>query len=164
MKLPSIYPLSILSAGLVLSIAPARADDPANPPVPPDAPAAPATTPADGQAPTPPARHRHMHPGFVLGELTAKLGLTPDEQKSVGSIIANCDAQLKALRQDDSIAKEDKRAQMKTILDTTRGQIRAAITPSQQAIFDTLPTRGEKPQGAPPAPPAPAASAPNPST
>jgi hypothetical protein len=82
----------------------------------------------------------------------------------VGSIIANCDGQLKTLRQDDSIAKEDKRTQMKAILDTTRGQIRAALTPAQQAIFDTIPTRGEKPQGAPPAPPAPAASAPAPST
>jgi hypothetical protein len=95
-----------------------------------------------------------MRPGFVLSELTAKLGLTPDEQKSVGSVIANCNGQLKALRQDDSIAKEDKRAQMKTILDTTRGQIRAALTPAQQAIFDTLPTHGARPQGAPPAPPA----------
>jgi len=164
MKLSFVYPLSILAAGLVLSIAPARADDPASPPVPPGAPAAPATTPADGQAPTPPAHRRHMHPWFVLGELTAKLGLSADEQKSVGSIIANCDAQLKALRQDDSVSKEDKRAQMRTILDTTRGQIRAALTPAQQSVFDTLPTRGEKPQGGPPAPPAPAASAPAPST
>jgi hypothetical protein len=157
MKLSSVYPLSLLSAGLVLCVASARADDPANPPVPP----APATTPADGQAPAPPAHRRHMRPAFVLGELTAKLGLTADEQKSVGSIIANCDSQLKALRQDDSVSKEDKRAQMKTILDTTRGQIRAALTPAQQAIFDTLPTHGEKPQGAPPAP---ATSAPAPST
>jgi hypothetical protein len=37
---------------------------------------------------------------------------------------------------------------MKSIIDATRGQIRAALTPDQQKIFDTLPTRGE--HGGPP--------------
>jgi hypothetical protein len=84
-----------------------------------------------------------MHPAFVLGELTEKLGLTPDEQKTVGAIIADCDGQLKALRQDDTIAREDKRAKMKSIVEATRGQIRAVLTPAQQATFDAMP-RGER--------------------
>jgi hypothetical protein len=139
-----IFSLSLLSAGLVLSLASARADDPSAPPVPPPAPDAPATTPADGQ----PQHHRRMHPAFVLGELTAKLTLTADQQKTVGGFIKDCDGQLRALRGDDTLTKEDKRAKMKGIIETTRGQIRGALTPEQQAIFDTLPThpeRGEKP-------------------
>jgi hypothetical protein len=136
------FTLSLLSAGLSLSLSPARADDASTPPAPPAANAAPDTPPADGQTP-PPAHHRHMHPAFVLGELTAKLSLTPDQQKSVGSVIAATDTQLKAVREDDSLAREDKRAKMRTIVETTRGQIRALLTSDQQKIFDTLPTRGE---------------------
>jgi hypothetical protein len=135
--------LSLLSAGLVLSLACVRADDPSTPPVPPP-------TPADGQTPPPP-HHRHMRAAFVLADLTAKLGLTPDQQKTVGTLIANNDGQLKALREDDSVSKEDKRANMMTIISTTRGQIRAALTPDQQKIFDALPTRGEHSGGRPPA-------------
>jgi hypothetical protein len=154
MNPPRALRLSLLSAVLALSVAAARADDPSSPPVPPAAPAAPETTPAEGQTP-PPARHKHMRAPFVLGDLTAKLGLTPEQQKTVGAMIASNDSQLKALREDDSIAKEDKRANMMSIISATRGQIRAALTPDQQKIFDTLPTRGEhggKPPATPPAP------------
>jgi hypothetical protein len=154
MKPSSLFSLSLLSAGIVLSLASARADDPSTPPVPPAAPAGPDTSPGEG-TPTPPAHHRRMHPAFVLGELTAKLSLTPDEQKTVGGIIADTDGQLKALREDDSIAREDKRAKMKTIIETARGEIRAVLTPAQQAIFDTIPThggRGEQPPAPTPTP------------
>jgi hypothetical protein len=138
MKPSRIFSLSLLSAGLVLSLASARADDPANPPVPPPAPANPDTTPAEGQPP----HHRRMHGAFVLGDLTAKLTLTSEQQKSVGGFIKDCDGQLKELRGDDSLSKEDKHAKMKSIIDATRSQIRGVLTPDQQAIFDTLPTRG----------------------
>jgi hypothetical protein len=157
MKPSSLLPLSLLSVGFAFSLGSARADDAANPP-PPPAPATQDTSPGDGQ--TPPAHHRRMHPAFVLGELTAKLNLTPEQQKTVGSIIANNDSQLKTLRQDDSVAKEDKRTKMKAIIEATRGQIRAALTPDQQQVFDTLPTRGQRggnppPATTPPAPPPP---------
>jgi hypothetical protein len=85
-----------------------------------------------------------MHPAFVLGELTEKLSLTADQQKTVGAIIADTDGQLKALREDDTIDREAKRPKMRTIVEAARGQIRAALTPAQQAIFDTLPRGGER--------------------
>jgi hypothetical protein len=105
-----------------------------------------------------------MHAAFVLGELTEKLNLAPEQQKTIGGLIANNDSQLKALREDDSIAKEDKRANMMTIIAATRGQIRAALTADQQKIFDTLPTRGERAgkPSAPPPVPAPATTTPVP--
>ncbi|MGA2691975.1 MAG: hypothetical protein ABSF76_06380 [Opitutaceae bacterium] len=139
---------SLFSMGLVLSMADARADDAANPPAPPPAPASPQTSPGGG---TPPARHRHMRPGFILEDLTAKLGLTADQQKTVGAIIANSRSQAKALRGDDSISREDRRQKMQEILGTARTQIRAALTPAQQALFDALPANG----GGPPPPPPP---------
>ena len=74
----------------------------------------------------------------------------------MGAIIADTDGQLKALREDDTIANEDKRAKAQAIISAARGQIRAALTPAQQAIFDTLPTRGERGQhGGKPASPTP---------
>jgi hypothetical protein len=160
MKTSSLFSVSLLSAGLALSLSPARADDPSSPPVPPPAPAdntppADSTPPADN-TPPPAGHHRRMHPAFVLGELTEKLSLTPDQQKAVGAIIADTDGQLKALREDDTIANEDKRAKAQAIISAARGQIRAALTPAQQAIFDTLPTRGERGQhGGKPASPTP---------
>jgi hypothetical protein len=80
--------------------------------------------------------------GYVLEDLTAKLTLTADQQKSVGGIIENGHSQAKALRGDDSLSKEDRRAKMKEIMTTTHDQIRTALTPDQQKIFDTLPVPG----------------------
>src|ERR1700691_4501109 len=99
----SAFALSALSIGLAFS-ASARADDPSSPPTPPPAPA----SPADGSDASP---HRHhMRPAYVLSELTEKLGLTADQQKQVGAIIDSGASQMKALRGDDSLSKEDKRA------------------------------------------------------
>jgi hypothetical protein len=146
MKPTTAFALSLLSAGLALSLPSALADDASNaPPAPPQAPAtppAPDSSQADGQAPPPPHRRR-MHPAFVLGELTAKLNLSAEQQKTVGALIVSNDTQLRDLRADDSVAREDKRAKMAAIIEATRAQIRAALTPDQQKIFDTLPTRGE---------------------
>jgi hypothetical protein len=155
MKPSSLFSAALLSAGIALSLAQARADDPSSPPAPPPAPASPDAPPADGTQPPPP-HHRRMRPAFVLGELTQKLSLTPDQQKTVGAIIADSDGQLKALREDDTIANEDKRAKAQAIISAARGQIRAALTQAQQAIFDTLPTHGERGQhGGKPASPTP---------
>jgi len=111
-----------------------------------------------GRGSAAPARHRHGR-GFVLGELTAKLNLTPAQQKTVGDILSSSESQMKALRGDDTLSQVDKRAKMQQINQLTRSQIRAALTPAQQAIFDTLPAnggrRGQQPPPEPTTPPAP---------
>jgi hypothetical protein len=140
MKPSSLLSATILSAGLVLSLASARAEDLSGPPVSPPAPASPGTSPADG---TPaPAHRRRMHPAFILADLTEKLGLTADQQRTIGGFIASADAQGKALRQDDSVPRDEKRAKMRAIVEATRGQIHGALTPAQQQTFDAMP-RGE---------------------
>ncbi len=137
------FSLSILSIGLVLSASTGRSDDTPAAPPPPDAPANPQTTPGDGAQPAPPHR-KHMGRGYVLADLTEKLGLTADQQKSIGAVIDNGRTQGKALREDDSLSKDDKRSKMMEIAKSTHDQIRAALTPDQQKLFDAMPGPGNK--------------------
>jgi Spy/CpxP family protein refolding chaperone len=151
MKPFSALPLSLLSVGLALSAGSLRADDTVTPP--PLTP--PPTAPADATQPTPPPAPRHHHrPGYVLEDLTRQLNLTPDQQKQVAAILKSDHEQMKAVRGDDSIAQEDKRAKMKEIMGSTRTQIRALLTPDQQKAFDALPhgEHGEKPPAPTPVP------------
>lgn len=143
---PSLVSIAALSIGLAYAASPARADDPSQPPVPPSTPPASQTSPAEG--PEGPPRH-HMR-GYVLADLTEKLGLTADQQKTVGAIIADGRSQAKELRGDDTLAPEDRKAKMREIAKATREQIRAVLTPDQQKIFDALPVRGDRPPPPPP--------------
>ena len=132
--------LSVLSIGLAFS-ASARADDPSSPPTPP--PPAP-TGPADGTAP-----QRHHRGGYVLADLTDKLGLTADQQKTVGAIIDDGRSQAKSVRSDETLSRDDKRAKMGAIMKATHDQIRAALTLDQQKQFDALPQPGDRPKAPP---------------
>src|ERR1035438_7792674 len=91
MKAHPAVSVSILSIALALSASTGRADDPASPPAPPPvAPGNPPATPGDGTqtAPTPPPKGpRRMRQGYELAELTEKLNLTADQQKTIGGII-----------------------------------------------------------------------------
>lgn len=137
---PSVRSLSLLSIALILSATPARADDQVPPPPPTPPPAAPPTSPGEGGEPAPGPHHGHMHGmGYSLGDLTDKLGLTADQQKSVGDILNGGQSQMKALRADDSLSRDDKREKMHAIMASTHDQIRAALNPDQQKQFDALP-------------------------
>ena len=155
----SLFALTLAASGLVLSQASLRAEDTTVQPAPPSLDTPP---PADTPQGPPPGGHKHGgREGLKLAELTEKLGLTADEQKVIGPIINTARSQGKEVRDDQSLSREDKRAKMKGIMETARSQIRAALTPDQQKLFDALPTHGEKPQaqgpegGTPQAPSAP---------
>jgi Spy/CpxP family protein refolding chaperone len=147
--------LAALSACITLSLARARADDTPPAPAPQQAQAGVETSPSD-VGPPPPSRSGRRR-GYVLSELTAKLGLTADQQKTVAGILAASAGQVKELRSDDSLSRAERRARMRQIGDSTRTQIRALLTPDQQKAFDALPPgsllRG-KGQPAPTPPPA----------
>jgi hypothetical protein len=157
MKPLSALSLALLTAGLALSLGRARADESPAPPAPPP-PSSVTDTSTSDVGPPPPAR-RGRGRGFVLGELTARLNLTPAQQKTVGGILSSSESQMKALRGDDTLSREDRRSGMRQIGESTRTQIRAALTPAQQAVFDALPAnsgrRGPQPPPAPSTPPPP---------
>jgi len=148
MKPLPVASLSLLSVGFALSVPSGRADEPANPPAPAATPASPPTSPADGAQPTPPPgpRHQRMRGGYVLAELTEKLGLSADQQKTIGAIIKNNQGQIRELRGDDSLSREDRRAKIREIATSTHDQIRAALSPDQQKLFDAMPAGGARPR------------------
>lgn len=63
--------------------------------------------------------------------------------------------QARALRTDPSLSDRDRRMRLRALHLSTRESIRSALTPSQQAVFDTLRLNGEAGQKAPAAAPAP---------
>ena len=144
MKPFPIRSLLILSAGLGLAAAAARADDASAPP---------ATPPNAQTSPEAGGGHqgkRRMRAEYLLADLTQKLSLTADQVTAVGAILDSGRAQGKAVHADTTLSREDMHQKMQAIRAATRQQIRAALTPAQQAIFDTLPQHGGK---RPPPPP-----------
>jgi Spy/CpxP family protein refolding chaperone len=120
--------------------------------------------PADSQdqtAPPPPRRGRGDH---LLKQLTAKLGLSDAQVQQIKGILKTQMQQAKALRQDDSLSDDDRRAKFGALQQSAHDQIRAILTPDQQKIFDTLPAPGQGHHGPPPGAEGDAPPAPPPST
>lgn len=93
--------------------------------------------------------------GNQVEYLTKQLNLTPDQVTQVKAIDEDSGKQMKALREDTSVAQQDKRTKMMDIRKASQGKIRALLTPDQQTKFDALQTemRGRmRGQGGPPPP------------
>lgn len=80
--------------------------------------------------------------------LEEKVHVTAEQKTQINAIWDKADEQGKALREDKSVAREDRRAKMGEIMKSAHEQVRALLTPEQQKIFDTLPPEG--PRGGPP--------------
>jgi Spy/CpxP family protein refolding chaperone len=119
-----ILQTAILALGITaLSALPARAQDPA-------------TAPAQDQAG--PRHGGRGGPGRQVEFLTKKLNLTPDQVTQVKAIDADSWNQMKALREDTSVAGPDKRAKMMDIHKASQAKIRALLTADQQTKFDAM--------------------------
>jgi periplasmic protein CpxP/Spy len=123
----TILRVAFLALGATaLSTLPAMAQDPSAPPPPPQDQAGP----------------RHGGPGGMGGNqvefLTKKLNLTPDQVTQVKAIDADAMNQMKALREDTSVAGPDKRAKMMDIRKASQDKIRALLTDDQKTKFDAL--------------------------
>jgi Spy/CpxP family protein refolding chaperone len=143
--------VAIFALGLtVLSALPAMAQDPSAPPPPP---------PGQGGP-----RHGGMR-GNQVDFLTKQLNLTPDQVTQVKAIDEDTWKQMKALREDTSVAGPDKRAKMMDIHKASQDKIRGLLTADQQTKFDALQTQmrerrehhggGPGGPGGPPPPPTP---------
>jgi protein CpxP len=121
----SMLRVAVLAIGATaLSTLPAMAQDPSAPP------------PQDQTGP------RQGGPGGMRGNqvdfLTKKLNLTPDQVTQVKAIDADAMTQMKALREDTSVAGPDKRAKMMDIHKASQDKIRALLTDDQKTKFDAL--------------------------
>ena len=76
--------------------------------------------------------------GHQVEFLTKKLNLTPDQVTQVKAIDADSWNQMKALREDTSVAGPDKRAKMMDIHKASQAKIRALLTADQQTKFDAM--------------------------
>jgi Spy/CpxP family protein refolding chaperone len=70
-----------------------------------------------------------------LESMTKKLGLTKEQQDSIKPILQDQNKQIKALRADQSITQEQRRAKMQELYQTTNTKIEAQLTPAQKEKF-----------------------------
>jgi protein CpxP len=123
----TVLQVAVFSIGIVAVVAlPVMAQDPAAPPPPPQGQGGP----------------RHGGPGGMRGNqvefLTRQLNLTPDQVTQVKAIDEDAWKQMKTLREDTSIAQDDKRTKMMDIRKASQDKIRGLLTADQQTKFDAL--------------------------
>lgn len=99
------------------------------------------TAPAPQQQDTmaPPGRHGHgMRGGRQVEMLTKRLNLTPDQVTQVKAIDVDQRSQMKALREDTTTPKADKRSKMMEIHEASQDKIRNVLTDEQKTKFDAM--------------------------
>lgn len=72
-------------------------------------------------------------PGERLKEMSEKLGLTEEQKEKVKAIFEKNLPKMKELRADAALSPEDKRVKMGEIRKSEGAEIRALLTPEQQA-------------------------------
>jgi Spy/CpxP family protein refolding chaperone len=95
----------------------------------------------NAQADSAPKKQARARPDRVK-QLTTQLNLTADQQAKVKAIVDDEQARLKAITEDD----EGRAGKAKAVRQESARQIRATLTPGQQAKFDQ-PAR-KRPEGA----------------
>src|ERR1700694_1720566 len=73
-----------------------------------------------------------------LQMMTKQLNLTPDQVTQVKGVFAESDQQLKALRDDTSIANADKRSKMMSLMQDRHAKVKAVLTDDQKTKFDAM--------------------------
>jgi len=69
-------------------------------------------------------------------DLTKQLNLTDDQQPKVRDLLQKQRDQTSQVMQDNSLAREDRRAKMRDIHDSTTGKIRNLLTDDQKKKYD----------------------------
>ncbi len=77
-------------------------------------------------------------PDRVMKMMTAKLGLTDDQQAKIAPIIAERQQKVKALMADTSARPFQRQRQAKQIRESSDAKINAVLTPDQQKQYAAL--------------------------
>jgi len=127
-----------------------------------DTPPPPPNSSQDQNQPAPPPEGRggmRMDPARQLERLTRELNLTSDQQEKIKPLLLERQQKMQTLMQDQSVSQEDRRAQMRTIMEGTNNSIKANLNDDQKQKFDAMRQRmrrggpgGPPPDGAAPPP------------
>ena len=96
-------------------------------------------------------RGMRMDPDRQLERLTQELNLTPDQQTQIKPLLVERQQKMQALFQDQSAAREDRRTQARTIMESTSNSIKALLNDEQKQKFEAMQERmrHNRHQGAP---------------
>ena len=101
-----------------------------------------------------------MDPDRQLAHLTRELSLTTDQQAQIKPLLVERQQKVQALMQDQSVAEEDRHAQMRSAIEGTNNSIKALLTEDQKQKFaamqqhmrHNMPASGPHPDGSAPQP------------
>jgi hypothetical protein len=79
-----------------------------------------------------------MDPNRQLERLTRELSLTSDQQEKIKPLLLERQQKMQALMQDQSASQEDRRAQMRTIMEGSNNSIKANLSDDQKQKFDAM--------------------------
>ena len=116
-------------------------------------------TTATNAAPAAPASAAPGRRMISIDQWNKILALTDDEKTNFQAVIQDQRQQMMALRNDDSIAPEDKRAKNQEIRKATLAKLKDILTPDQFAKYQKLAAGGRRGGNPPAAPAAPAPAA-----
>ena len=98
-----------------------------------------------------------MNTQAQIDRMTTALSLTADQQTSIKAILDQSMKDNMAMRQDTSMADDDRRAKMMAMRQAQTTKIKALLTDDQKTKYDTMMAnqrqRGGGGQGGPPPPP-----------
>jgi Spy/CpxP family protein refolding chaperone len=121
--------------------------------------------PDQNQAGPPPndrgGRGMRMDPTRQLERLTRELSLTSDQQDKIKPLLAERQQKMQALMQDQSLSPEDRRTQMRSIMEGTNNSIKANLADDQKQKFETMQQQRMR-RGGPGGPPPPDGATPQP--
>ncbi len=103
---------------------------------------------AQGQPGSGPMR---MDPNRQLEHMTRELGLSADQQNQIRPLLVDRQQKMEALFQDQSIARQDRRAKMQSIRQDSQTKIEALLNDQQKQKFAAMQEhmRGRGGQGGP---------------
>ena len=117
--------------------------------------------PDQNQAGPPPngprGRGMRMDPDRQLARLTRELNLTSDQQNQIKPLLQERQQKMQTLFEDQSMSQQDRRTQMRTIMEGSNNSIKAVLTDDQKQKFEAMQERmrRNRPMGGPGGPPPP---------
>jgi Spy/CpxP family protein refolding chaperone len=85
-----------------------------------------------------PGQRAGQERGEILKKLATALDLTDEQKADIKSIVEQRRAKILALRENKSIPPEQKKAQVKEILQASMQQIKGILTPDQQQKLEQI--------------------------